>query len=244
MLATRWRGSNKTRASLSSGEYAEAKRNILKAYKRFGIKQEGKTLTKRFKGLTFRTNAKMTSIHVHHMSDKPVQCAGVEIDATLLADDGPQEPAKLVWIQLAKCGSFRGHRQDRSSLRRRSFRRLSRTFEPRRTSASRSTSSTRRSKTPRRRNPYRKAHPRKAGSLIWTTAEWPVFGACRMAPAAADLHQTGQVQVFQPRHPVRLKGSRIRPTHWRTDDEWRSDEQPFLDGMTALPHRIASREAR
>lgn len=97
------------KGALSEVEYNEAKRNILKAYKRFGIKQDSKTLTKRFKGLTFRTNAKMTSIHVHHMSDKPVQCAGVEIDATLLADDGPQEPAKLVWIQLAKCGSFRGH---------------------------------------------------------------------------------------------------------------------------------------
>ena len=42
------------------------------------------------------------------------------------------------------------------------------------------------------------------------------------------------IHVFQPRHPVWLKGSRIGPTHWRTDDEWRSDEQPFLDGMTAL----------
>lgn len=51
-----------------------------------------------------------TRIEVRHMSDKSIQCASVEIDRTLL-DDGPTEggPPKLVWNQLTKLGSFRGH---------------------------------------------------------------------------------------------------------------------------------------
>lgn len=51
-----------------------------------------------------------TRIEVRHMSDRVIQCASVEIDRTLL-DDGPTEggPPKLVWNQLTKLGSFRGH---------------------------------------------------------------------------------------------------------------------------------------
>jgi hypothetical protein len=95
---------------LSPEQYAKAHKNILKAYKRFGIKHEGKPVAKGFRGLRYRTNGKLTSIHVYHMSDRPVQCSAVELDTKALLDDaGPFEPQKLVWIQLNKLGAFRGH---------------------------------------------------------------------------------------------------------------------------------------
>jgi len=52
-----------------------------------------------------------TRIEVRHMSDRSVFCGAVEIDTALLDDTGPVEagPPKLVWNQLTKLGSFRGH---------------------------------------------------------------------------------------------------------------------------------------
>lgn len=100
------------KASLSPQQYAKAKANILRAYKRFGIKP-GSTVAgggRRLKHLKVHFSPSATHIEVRHMSDRIVQCAGVELDARLLeASDAGAEPPKRVWNQLTKCGSFRGH---------------------------------------------------------------------------------------------------------------------------------------
>jgi len=62
------------------------------------------------RGLAFRFSRHGTSIEVRHMSDRIIQCPSVDIDKTLLDDDGPSDaPPKLVWNQLTKLGAFRGH---------------------------------------------------------------------------------------------------------------------------------------
>ena len=72
MLATRWRGSSKTRAVCPKSNTMKPSRNILKV-QAFWHQARRQDADETSKGLTFRTNAKMTSIHVHHMrmSDKP-----------------------------------------------------------------------------------------------------------------------------------------------------------------------------
>lgn len=103
------------KGSISPAEYAIAKRNILRAYKKFGIKHEGKPVKGRFmgrpvKGLAFRFTPRATHVEVRHMSDRIVRCGSVEIDPTLLDEVMPEgEPRKRIWNQLAKIGSFRGH---------------------------------------------------------------------------------------------------------------------------------------
>jgi hypothetical protein len=63
------------------------------------------------RGLSFKFARGGTQIEVRHMSDLVIQCPSVDIDTTLLDDDGPVEagPPKLVWNQLTKLGAFRGH---------------------------------------------------------------------------------------------------------------------------------------
>jgi phage I-like protein len=104
--------------SMPEAEYKTAKRNILKAYKKFGIKHEGeivstgkgrgRPLSKR--GFAFKYMRNGVSIDVRHLADREVRCEGVEIDRTALLDDSVNDNApKLVWNQLAKVGTFRGH---------------------------------------------------------------------------------------------------------------------------------------
>lgn len=89
------------KASLSKTEYALAKRNILKAYKRFGIKHDGKTVG------TTRASIRTAglSIHVHHMSGREDgrYLKAVELDANV-----GDEP-KPTWNQIAKIGQWAGH---------------------------------------------------------------------------------------------------------------------------------------
>ena len=185
-----------------------------------------KTLTKRFKGFDVPHQCEDDVDPRASHADKPVQCAGVDL-TRLCSRTMAARAAKLVWIQLAKCGSFRGHPSGPFELTPQIFSEIVANFRATQNKRIPIDFEHASGKTPRKAQSLRKAHPRKAGSSIWTTAEWPVFGACRMARAAADLHQTGQIQVFSPAIRFRLKGSRIGPTHWRTDDEWRSDKQPF-----------------
>lgn len=72
-------------------------------------KTKGKATLPMRKGLAFRFARHGTSIEVRHMSDRTIQCAGVEIDVACLAASDGGEPPKLVWNQLTKCGAFRGH---------------------------------------------------------------------------------------------------------------------------------------
>jgi phage I-like protein len=99
------------KSSLSSSEYAEAKRRIAAASKRFGIKSEySKPARAASRGLRMRINTD-GSIHVRHNSDivggKTVFCEQFELDSKTieLADGKP----KAVWIQVAKPGEFKGH---------------------------------------------------------------------------------------------------------------------------------------
>jgi hypothetical protein len=68
----------------------------------------GKVTARR--GLSFRFSRGGTNIQVRHMAGvgATLQCGSVEIDEKLFALDAGEAP-KLVWIQLAKCGQFRGH---------------------------------------------------------------------------------------------------------------------------------------
>lgn len=71
----------------------------------------GKVVARR--GLSFRFSRGGTNIEVRHMASAgaTLQCGSVELDETLFALDatGPLEVSKLIWIQLAKVGTFRGH---------------------------------------------------------------------------------------------------------------------------------------
>lgn len=102
---------------LSPAEYATAKRNILKAYKKFGIEHKGEPVKNRAamgssptRGFRLRIVHGNRRYDIMHASDNigaddAVLCGDVEIDPLLLGDG----PGKLVWNQLAKVGQFAGH---------------------------------------------------------------------------------------------------------------------------------------
>lgn len=97
---------------MAPAQYAKAKANILRAYKRFGI-TPGSTVAgggRRLKHLRVQFSPNATHIEVRHMRDPAVRCGSVELDAKAFdTSDLSAEPPKLVWNQLAKCGTFRGH---------------------------------------------------------------------------------------------------------------------------------------
>ena len=239
------------KGALSEAEYEEAKRNILKAYKRFGIKQDSKTLTKRFKGLTFRTNAKMTSIHVHHMRDSfPVVMRGedalfpgIALGAELVAEckatkaaDGEEidiskwSPPK--WNQLAKVGTFKGHPSGPFELTPVIFDEIVRNFNA----------------TINRRAPIDYEHaseqPSTEGSIPTQGAPahgWIIamenrgrdglWGLTTLHPDAAQKVREGQYMFFSP--AIRF-GSRDRESGQPIGARMTSGaltNNPFLDGM-------------
>lgn len=101
---------------LSAADYTTAKRNTLKAYKRFGITPGNAATTGAKAGTHASIRTAGLTIHVHHgnMADGAasgaagtVMLKGVELDAGSVASgDGVNVP---VWNQLAKIGSWAGH---------------------------------------------------------------------------------------------------------------------------------------
>lgn len=88
---------------LTPGQYQRAKANILRAYRRFGIKREESRGTR----ATIRTAG--LSIHVRHLNDRGAGerlVTAIELDQALVLDDGEARP---VWNQLTKLGQWAGH---------------------------------------------------------------------------------------------------------------------------------------
>jgi 8-oxo-dGTP pyrophosphatase MutT (NUDIX family) len=116
------------KGSMSPAKYRQIRSRIARAAKRFGIKSAYNAPKKTAEKPTVPSNQRI-SVHadiapggrvhvVHHMSDKDgrewnayrIRALGTEDAAGFhlqLAD--ADRPKKLVWIQLAECGAFRGH---------------------------------------------------------------------------------------------------------------------------------------
>ena len=133
------------------------------------------------------------------------------MSATLLADDGPERPNSF-GSSLRNTVHFGVTRQDRSSLRRRSFRRLSRTFRA----------------TQNKRIPIDFEHAsgethadaiptEGAPALSWIIdlddrGMAGLWGLVGWLEPLRTYHQTGPVQVLQPAIGFGSEGSRIRPS--------------------------------
>jgi phage I-like protein len=224
------------KSSLSSSEYAEAKRRIAAASKRFGIKSEySKPARAASRGLRMRINTD-GSIHVRHNSDivggKTVFCEQFELDSKTieLADGKP----KAVWIQVAKPGEFKGHPAGPFKLDATTFNDIVRNFRA----------------TQNRRIAIDFEH---ASEQKPTDGGIPVLGApaqgwmtdfdirpdglyslVEWLPLAADYIKTGQYKYFSPAIRFdavdRVTGKNIgaRMTSGALTNK------PFLDGMQAL----------
>lgn len=105
------------KGKLTPAEYATAKKNILRAYKKFEIEHKGEPVKNRAlpgriasRGFRMLIVDGQRRVHVVHAresigADEAVLCGDVELDKTLLDDS----EGKQVWIQLAKVGQFAGH---------------------------------------------------------------------------------------------------------------------------------------
>ena len=104
---------------LTPSQYALAKRNILKAYKKFGI-EHGPEKAAASGSTRAHIRAGNLSIHVRHMSDEPEADGSTWLlaESLELADgaSGPADDALPVWNQLAKIGQWAGHPSGRFQI--------------------------------------------------------------------------------------------------------------------------------
>lgn len=105
--------------TLTASQYAEARRNIARAARGFGIKSEYAKRASSRKGLRMRI-AQDGSIDVHHMMKDGGMCMPGLVE--LKASDGP------VWIQIAKTGTFRGYKDGAFTLDSKTFDEIVRNF--------------------------------------------------------------------------------------------------------------------
>jgi len=109
------------KGDLSSADYAAAKRAIARAAKKFGIKSEYNKEPKaaaasgrRHLRMRIGADGSMQVSQTHHLKDGGMfMWAAIE-----LADKGSEKP---VWVQLAKAGTFKGHRSGAFALDSRIF---------------------------------------------------------------------------------------------------------------------------
>lgn len=83
------------REHMSQSDYREAKRNILRAFKKFGITHKA-TLT--------ISHPEFGKLEIRHLADRLVHGHG---EVVVLSD--VQEGTAPVWIQLGRAGTYRGH---------------------------------------------------------------------------------------------------------------------------------------
>lgn len=99
------------KGKMPAADYATAKRNILRAYKKFGITPGNAATTGAKRGTHASIRTGTLSIHVHHSMGGgeagTVRLAAAELDAgTITASDAVNVP---VWNQIAKLGQWAGH---------------------------------------------------------------------------------------------------------------------------------------